>query len=180
MELFLGQIPEAIFFALFMIFAKGIKEKRLLYTILIIIEYLILKYSFPYSWIFHIGFMISTFITLKILYKKKSQIIDIFLLLIAYIFLGISCVIPYFIIWKTINNYLVYVIINRIIIFSFLLFFNYKLLKIQKFYKIVWNRNDRIKKIVKSTTFRALNLVAFNITFCLIYLLLNFLVTNLL
>ena len=180
MELFLGQIPEAIFFALFMIFAKGIKEKRLLYTILMIISYILLINMFPYNWLFHIFYMIISFIILKLLYKDKSQITDIFLLLIAYIFLGISCVIPYFIIWKTINNYLVYVIINRIIIFSFLLFFNYKLLKIQKFYKIVWNRNDRIKKIAKSTTFRALNLVAFNITFCLIYLLLNFLVTNLL
>ena len=29
MELFLGQIPEAIYFALFMIFTKNLKEKRL-------------------------------------------------------------------------------------------------------------------------------------------------------
>lgn len=179
MELLLGQIPEAIFFALFMIYAKGIKEKRILFTILMIIEYLLLINIFPYNWLFHISYMITTVLTLKILYKEKSQITDIFILLIAYIFLGISCVIPYFIIWKTINNYLVYVILNRIIIFTFLFTLNYKLLNIQKVYKTTWNRNDKIKRIIKTTTFRALNLVIFNITFCLIYFLLNLLVSKL-
>lgn len=38
LELFLGQIPEAIYFALFMIYAKNLKTKRLLYTILMILE----------------------------------------------------------------------------------------------------------------------------------------------
>lgn len=179
MELLLGQIPEAIFFALFMIYAKGIKEKRILFTILMIIEYLLLINIFPYNWLFHISYMITIVLTLKILYKEKSQITDIFILLIAYIFLGISCVIPYFIIWKTINNYLVYVILNRIIIFTFLFTLNYKLLNIQKVYKTTWNRNDKIKRIIKTTTFRALNLVIFNITFCLIYFLLNLLVSKL-
>lgn len=170
LELFLGQIPEAIFFALFMIFAKGLKEKRVLFTILMIIEYLLLKYSFIYSWLFHIGYVITTYLTLKILYKEKSQIIDVFLLLIGYIFMAISSIIPYFIIWKTINNYIVYVIINRIIIFLFVLGLNYKLNKLQKIYKHTWNRNDRIKKKIKSTTFRALNVVLFNLAFCFINL----------
>ena len=129
LELFLGQIPEAIFFALFMIFAKGLKEKRLLFTILMVIEYLLLLYSFPYNWLFHICFMVTTFIILKVLYKEKSQITDVFLLLIGYIIMAVCSIIPYFIIWKTINNYIIYVIINRIIIFLFVLGFNYKLNK---------------------------------------------------
>lgn len=33
-ELFVELIPEAIYFSLFMIFAKGIKEKRLLFIVL--------------------------------------------------------------------------------------------------------------------------------------------------
>ena len=35
LEIFLGQIPEAIYFALFMMFAKDLKEKRILYILLI-------------------------------------------------------------------------------------------------------------------------------------------------
>ena len=34
LEIFLGQIPEAIFFELFMIFVKDLKEKRILFTTL--------------------------------------------------------------------------------------------------------------------------------------------------
>lgn len=36
LEIFLGQIPEAIYFALFMIFAKDLKEKRILYILLMV------------------------------------------------------------------------------------------------------------------------------------------------
>lgn len=167
LELFLGQIPEAIFFALFMIFAKGLKEKRLLFTILMVIEYLLLKYSFTYSWLFHIGYVITTYLTLKVLYKEKSQIIDVFLLLIGYIILGITSIIS----WLLFNfNMSLVAIFNRIIIFTFIFILNKKLYKIQNIYKFLWNRNDRIKKKIKSTTFRALNIVVFNISFVLINL----------
>lgn len=37
-EILLGQIPEAIYFAVFMIFAKRLTEKRLLYVTLMIVE----------------------------------------------------------------------------------------------------------------------------------------------
>lgn len=165
MELLLGQIPEAIFFALFMIYAKGIKEKRILFTILMIIEYLLLKYSFPFNWIFQIGYMITTFLTLKILYKEKSQITDVFILLIAYLFLGITSIICFLLFNK---NMLLVSISNRIIIFTFLFIFKDKLINIQKIYKVLWNRNDKVKKKMKSTTFRALNIVTFNIIFYLL------------
>jgi hypothetical protein len=32
LEILLGQIPEAIFFSIFMIYVKGLKEKRVLFT----------------------------------------------------------------------------------------------------------------------------------------------------
>ena len=49
LEIFLGQIPEAIYFALFMIFAKDLKEKRILYILLMVIEYLLLKHFIKYN-----------------------------------------------------------------------------------------------------------------------------------
>ena len=85
LELFLGQIPEALFCALFIIFAKGLKEKRLLFIVIMIAEYLLLKYSFRYSSWFHLAYIVMTYIALKVLYKEKAQITDTFLLVIAYI-----------------------------------------------------------------------------------------------
>ena len=40
LELIIGQIPEAIYFALFMIYAKGLKEKRILFTVLMVNRYI--------------------------------------------------------------------------------------------------------------------------------------------
>lgn len=169
MELLLGQIPEAIFFALFMIYAKGIKEKRILFTILMIIEYLLLKYSFPFNWIFQIGYMITTFLTLKILYKEKSQITDVFILLISYIIMIGSSAIIYCIIWITLNNFFVALILHRLFLLLFLIITHKNLIKIQNLYKKIWNRNNKCKKI-KSTTFRSLNVFMFNIIFYIINL----------
>lgn len=71
------------------------------------------------------------------------------------------------------NNYtiyLIYVVITRILMFGFLFIFKNKLNNIQKVYKKLWNRNDKINKKIKSTTFRSLNIVVFNIIFYVIHL----------
>ena len=63
--------------------------------------------------------------------------------------------------------------------FLFVFGLNNKLYNIQKLYKKLWNRNDLVKKKIKTTTFRALNIVIFNVLFVildfLIYFLLNYL-----
>lgn len=166
LQLFVGQIPEAIFFALFMIYAKDLKDKRFLFTLLMVVEYLLTKYSFQFSWMFHITYMICVFLTLKILYKDKSQVTDIFILAIGYVILMISSIlfsIPAML--NIIKNYTICVILNRIFLFILLFILNYKLVKIQNLYKKLWNRNDKVSKKMKSTTFRALNVVAFNTLF---------------
>lgn len=170
LELIMGQIPEAIFFALFMIYAKGIKEKRILFTVLMLVEYLLLKYSFTYNWFFQIGYMITTFLTLKILYKEKSQVTDLFILLIGYIYLIIVSAICFLPIHNniTFTNYITSCIINRILLFSVLFIFNFKLEKIQKIYKKFWNRDNKENKKIKSTTFRSLNIFVFNLIYFII------------
>lgn len=167
-EIFLGQIPEAIYFALFMIYAKDLKEKRILFTILMIVEYLLLLHSFPYSLLAHVLFVMITYIILKILYKSKAQITDIFTFGISSIILIFINAFLYFSLYKLIDNYIIYVIIDRILSIIFLIIFKNKLNNIQKIYKILWNRNDKIKKPIKSTTFRCANLVIFNLMFYII------------
>lgn len=169
LELFLGQIPEAIYFALFMILVKNIKEKRVLFTILMILEYVFLKCFLVYNIWFQVMYFVLSFMIMKMLYKDKIQITDIFTLGIASMILVITSAIPYVIIYFTIHNMLIYVILNRIIIFTLLFVFRYKLQNINKLYYKLWNRNNKPKKM-KTTTFRALNLVIFNISFVIINL----------
>ena len=165
LQLLLGQIPEAIFFALFMIYAKGLKDKRVLFTILMVVEYLLTKYSFQYSWLFHITYMICVFLTLKMLYKEKSQITDVFIFCISYIFIIISSIISVVIGKFIFGSILIANIICKIILFLFIFLFKNKLNNIQNIYKKLWNRNDKMPKKIKTTTFRAINIVFFNTLF---------------
>ena len=169
-EIFLGQIPEAIYFALFMIYAKDLKEKRILFTILMIVEYLLLKLVFPFNIRFQIAYTFITFLILKMLYKQKVQITDIFTFTIGSIILILSCAIPSFIFLLNPNFYILYTIITRILMFLSLFILKDKLYLIQNLYKKIWNRNDKIKKKIKTTTFRGLNIVIFNIIFYIINL----------
>lgn len=162
MELLLGQIPEALYFALFIIFAKQIKEKRILFTVLMVFEYLLTKYTFQYSVLFHISYIALIYLLLKVLYGEKSQITDVFIVLISYVSMMLFSILAF----PFINiNYTFACILNRILMFLFLFIFRRKLYCIQKVYKLLWNRNDSKKKIMKSTTFRCINLFTFNVAF---------------
>ena len=167
-KVFIELLPEAIFFSLFMIFAKNLKEKRLLFVMLTCIEYLLLFKAFPFSMYSKIGFFIVTFIILKMLYKEKSQITDVFILAVASIIIIISCAIPSFLVIYNILDYKIYAVITRVIMFSILLVSKNKISNIQKVYKKIWNRNDKVKKKIKSVTFRSANVVIFNIMFFII------------
>lgn len=171
LEVLLGQIPEAIYFALFMIFTKRIKEKRILFVMLMICEYILMLKAMPYSVYGRIGYFVISYITLKVLYKEKAQITDIFTLAIASIILIILSAIPSFIFLNNMGNmtiYIIYIILTRILIFGFLFIFNKKLCNIQLLYKKFWNRNDKVKLKMKSATFRSLSVVIFNIMFYII------------
>lgn len=168
MELLIGQIPEAIYFSLFMIFTKQLKEKRILFIILMILEYILLKYFIHYSMYFQVAYTFATYIILKILYRDKAQIIDVFTFTIASIILILTCAIFSIprILWQT--DYTVCVLLNRLFVFTLLFLLRNKLYNIQKLYKKFWNRNDKVKKKIKSTTFRSLNIVIFNLVFYII------------
>ena len=135
-----------------------------------VIEYLLLKYFIEYNIWFQIAYTIIQYILLKILYKEKAQITDIFTFTIASGILILFCMILYFLIWHTANDYLLYVILNRVCLIGFLIIFHNKLHKIQDLYKLLWNRNDKRETKMKSTTFRALNVVIFNTIFYIINL----------
>lgn len=170
LELMLGQIPEALYFALFMIFTKNIKTKKFEYIILMTAEYLLLTYFIKYSIWFQIIYTVMQFLLLKTLYKEKAQVTDIFTFTIASVVLILVSCISYVITWVTVNNYYVAVILCRTFLFLFLLVFHKKLPRIQKVYKVLWNRSNNKVIKMKSVTFRAINIVIFNIAFYVINL----------
>lgn len=147
LELFLGQVPEAIYFALFLILVKRLKTKRILFTILMIVEYLLLKQFLEFDVWFQISYTIMTFLTLKVLYRNKAQITDIFTFGIASLILMLTSIIS-FVIFRP--NMLFVSISNRIISFLLLFLFRYKLCNIQEMYKKLWNRNDKRKINIKT------------------------------
>lgn len=61
LEIILGQIPEAIYFALFMIVTKELKSKRTLFVLLMTLEYMLLKHTFVYSIWFHVLYFILSY-----------------------------------------------------------------------------------------------------------------------
>ena len=168
-QLLLGQIPEAIYFALFMIFTKQLKEKRMLFTFLMVLEYIFLKYFLTYTIWFQVLYFILSFIIMKILYKDKIQITDVFVLGIISISLIIASLLSYGIAYITFKNMIIGTILSKILIFGGLFTFKNKLPKINNLYKKLWNRSE-IKYKIKSTTFRALNVVIFNSSFVIINL----------
>lgn len=167
-ELLLGQIPEAIYFALFMIYAKNLKEKRLLFTFLMVVEYIILTRIIMFNSWFQILYTAITFIILKVLYKEKAQVTDIFTFCIGSIMLMIISASYFFIIGPLVKNFYLGITINRLFLFAVVLILNTRLYKIQNLYKKLWNRNDKVSKKMKSTTFRCINLVVFNVMFYVI------------
>lgn len=168
LQLLLGQIPEAIYFALFMIFTKRLDKKQILFTILMIIEYILLFNFTPMTIWSHISYFIITYMILRLLYHEKSQITDIFTLGIASILMIIISMISYIIVAVTIKDIIICNILAKIMLFIILYFIRNKLYKIQNTYKKLWNRNDKIPKPMKSITFRCTNLVLFNIMFFII------------
>ena len=168
LELLLGQIPEAIFFSLFMIYAKNLKEKRLLFIVLMIIQYLLLKSFIHFNIWFQVIYTFMVFVILKLLYKKKAQITDIFTFSIASIVMIITNFIIYMIVWKLFNVFIIYAILNRLFLLLFIIIFHNKLYNIQKLYKKLWNRNNNTNKHIKTTTFRSINIIFFNIMFYII------------
>lgn len=167
-ELLMGKIPEAIFCALFIIVNKEIKEKRFIFTILMIVEYLLLKYALPYNSWFQVLYVVLTYLTLKIIYKDKSQITDIFIMVLAYIVIVITGALCYYLFIKNFNVIIANAI-NKFIMFLILFIIYKKNLTVQKIYKKLWNKSDKKHKI-KSTTFRSINLVLLNIIFVIINL----------
>lgn len=163
----LVKLAEPIYFSLFLIIGKNIKEKRLLLTCIMIIQYLLLMQIFPFNIWFQLIYTFMSFVNLKVLYKEKAQVTDIFLFAFASILVVIISIISYAIINFTIKDYYIALIFNRILMFLFLYLCRNSIKSKYKEFCSLWNRHNNPKKI-RSLTLRNISIIAFNLMFWLL------------
>lgn len=169
LEIILGQLPEAVYFAIFMMLVKGLKEKRFVFIVGMIVEYLLVLNVLPYSIWSYVLYFILSFLLLKILYKDKSNVTDIFTMGIASVIIIIVSIFSYFIVSLFSTNVIIGNLCQKAILFFIILVYKSYLPKINNIYKKLWNRSKHSYKI-KSMTFRVLNLIVFNFSFVVINL----------
>lgn len=164
-----AKFVEPIYFALFLIIGKNLKNKRLLLTCILIFEYYMLTEIIYFNVWFQFIYTFIVFVDLKFLYKEKAQITDIFLFAASSIILiGISTF-TYLTSVLTYNNYVISIVINRILIFLFLIFTKNKIRNLYKKFYSHWNRHNN-PKAIKSLTLRNISVISFNLMFWVINL----------
>lgn len=168
-NLFLGLIPEAIYFTLFLIYTKGYKSNKIKLFVLLLIGYTILKLFFPINIYFQVSFTLCVPLILKILYKDKFHISDLFVFVYASIILIlITCLTaPISFITK---NYWIGYIFNRIFMFTFLYLFRNKMNKVYKWIISQWNRNYENPNKIKAITIRQTCVISLNVMIFTLYL----------
>ena len=164
----LEKVCEAIYFSLFLIFGKKLKTKRILFIIAMILEYLLLKNFIKYNVLFQVCYTFMSFVTLKVFYKEKAQITDIFLFAVASIFLMIISILCGIVIFNHLDWYIYVLILNRIIIFAFVFLFRNKIYNIYS--KLLKSWNKRHNPNIKSITLRNISVIIFNLMFYFINL----------
>ncbi len=173
LSILLGLIPEVLYFTLFITYTKNIKEKRLKLFLLLSVIYFLCMLIQMYKLAYYISFIVLFYIILKLLYKQKTQIIDIFVIAFAFFYVSMISYIFFLIILKNdMNNYYLFYVLDRILLFIPFIFKN-KLNIIYKNYCRLWNRNDKEKRPIKSITLRNISLIGINfiIIFMNIYIL---------
>ncbi len=173
----LGLLPEVLYFTLFLIYTKNIKEKRLGLGILIAVAYVLCLFIQRYQVIYYFAFIGLVYLILKLLYRKKTQIIDVFVFSIIFGILCLLSTLCYFAgLAFNINYYICYIIL-RILMFVPFIFRN-KFNILYKKYCSLWNRNDKQKRAIKSITLRNISLILLNLFICAVNIVCLYITNN--
>lgn len=165
--LLLEKVCEAVYFSLFLIIGKNIKNKRLLLIGIMIFEYLALKHFLYYNVWFQLVYTFMSFVNLKVLYREKAQVTDIFLFMVASTILIITSALCYGLIYITIHKYIWVLFINRPLIFLILYFSRNTIRNKYHIFCKLWNRHNTPNKI-RSLTLRNISIIIFNLMFWII------------
>ena len=161
LSVLLGLIPEVLYFTLFISYTKNIKEKRVKLFLLISVAYFVCMLIQQYQLIYYIIFVLLIYLILKLLYKKKTQIIDVFIIGLSYLWITLLSIILFVLLKNDLSNYYMLYIVDRIFLFLPFLFKS-KFNILYKKYCNLWNRNDKEKRPIKSITLRNISLILLN------------------
>lgn len=165
--LLLEKVCEAVYFSLFLIIGKNIKNKRLLLIGIMIFEYLALKHFIHFNVWFQLAYTFMSFVNLKVLYKEKAQVTDIFLFMVASVILILLSVFTYMTALYTYKDYFISLVLNRLLLFGIILIFKNFIREKYKSFCSLWNRHNKPNKI-RSLTLRNISIIVFNLMFCFI------------
>lgn len=166
LSILLGLIPEVLYFTLFITYTKNIKEKRVKLFLLISVAYFLCILIQQWQVLYYMLLIVLTYLSMKLLYKNKVQIIDVFIISLSSLYLAILSAI--LLIFLNDNNFVFLSIIDRILLFLPFIFRN-KFNILYKKYCKMWNRNDAEKRPIKSITLRNISLILLNGFILLLY-----------
>lgn len=161
-SILLGMLPEVLYFTLFLVYTKNIKEKKVKLFFLITLAYVLCIMVSRFKTLYYFLFIFAVYIILKILYKHKTGIIDVFIISLSFIYV---CFISFLCSRFINNNYVLYyilLVINKILLFIPFIFRN-KFNLLYKTYCGLWNRNKNVKRPIKSITLRNISLIILNV-----------------
>lgn len=160
LSLLLGILPQSLYFMLFVTNIKQIKTRRLILLLLLFILCILLNMIIRYNIYLYLAFIPLYYFALKLLYKKKAQIIDIFIISLSFAIMSIISCVSSFIYLNNYSLYWIAYIVNNVLLFSSLLLKRFYI-KFYKFYCGNWNRKDSNK--VRSITLRNISLISINV-----------------
>lgn len=166
-SILVGLIPDVIFYTFNIVDIKNIKKHKILLFILVFITYLLTNMLFRYNLYLYLSFDILLYLIIKKLYHSKIS--DFFLIFSLDIYLLITSILCYVLI----PNYVIALIINKIMLLSTLLI-SHKLRYPYSLYLEMWDRKKK-KMPIKSITLRNISLTALNIGIISFYLVLLYL-----
>lgn len=164
LSILMGLIPEALFFATFVIGAKGLKkgENRAALILLFIFTFVVIGTVFAYDIWLYVVLTVCMFLIMKALIDS-TEFIDLFLLTIPYIILAIIGFICYgigqFIPTSMCPPFLM-LVINRILLLILIPALYPRLHRWYNSYKKVWNVRESNK--IKSITVRNISILICN------------------
>lgn len=153
--LFLVAMPiEVLFIVMGVCFTNQIKEKRILFFVLLLISATVSMLILRWQLWYYLAFLASGYLIMRALYK--SHISDLFVFSIFYAWVAVTSYIGFILFDNIIYTY----IFQRILMFSIFIFRG-KFNVWYKTYRELWNRRD--DKRIKSVTLRNISLIFINI-----------------
>ena len=171
MNTIFGILPESLFFTLFLTFSKHLKNKKIRLFILLCINNFISKLLISKNIFFYISYICIAFLIIKFLYRKKADIIDIFVISIASSIVIVSNLITYGLYYIGYNlfgmNYYIFYLLDKFLLFVPLFFCKKRIRKKYLEYRLYWNRATNHTKR-KSISVRLTSLISLCILICII------------